>query len=93
MASMRDYKKSVRANKKYGFDWEPWLDGSTIASASWTVTPNDLSMGVEANTSTLSTIFLSGGEIGEKYKIAGTIVTGDAEPETESKYFTITVED
>jgi hypothetical protein len=71
---------------RYGLDFVDRLDaGATIASASWAETPNSggggtlvLSSGV-AGGSTIASILVSGGALGDGYTVACTATTSDGQ--------------
>lgn len=58
----------------YSIDWSEWLDGDTIIASSWIVeagiTPDS-----EAFTTTITTVWLSGGTTGEVYECTNRITT------------------
>jgi hypothetical protein len=69
----------------YGFDWSTWLDetGSptdTINTSSWTISesagsPTAPTLTSDSNTSTTTTVFVAGCQLGEIYELVNTIVT------------------
>jgi len=58
----------------YGFDWSEWLNGDTIITSTWTV-PTGITQNSETETTTTTTIWLSGGSFGQRYTIKNTITT------------------
>jgi hypothetical protein len=90
---MRSYEKSSYADKDYGFDWEKWLDGDTLNTVEWIITPSGLAAANASNTTTVATVFLSGGEVGEEYIVRCRIATNNATPRKDSRYFTVSVVD
>ncbi len=58
----------------YQFNWASWLGADTIASSSWTV-PAGITQDSATNTTTTSTIWLSGGTAQTKYPVINRIVT------------------
>ncbi len=60
----------------YGFDWEEWLDGDTLASSSWVITPAGTLNQVENNhTTTTTVVWLAQGTPGLVYEVTNSIVT------------------
>lgn len=63
----------------YVVDWETRLDGDTISTSDWAITPvsatDPLTEDSASNTTTRATIWLSGGLLDEIYEITNTIVT------------------
>jgi hypothetical protein len=58
----------------YTVDWEQPLEGDTIINSSWTV-PIGITGGLQSNTATRATVWLSGGTDGETYTLMNRIVT------------------
>lgn len=58
----------------YTINWSTWLGADTIASSTWTV-PTGLTAGVTSNSTTATTIWLSGGTAGVTYLVTNKIVT------------------
>ena len=60
----------------FGFNWTDWLtkENTTIATSVWTI-PAALNNEGEQNTSTHTTIKVSGGVIGELYELKNVITT------------------
>lgn len=69
------YRKDPQDKEDFGFDWEPWLSGDSIASSTWTVEPSGLTMSNQTSSATKTTVFLSGGTLGVQYKVTNHIVT------------------
>lgn len=62
----------------YVVDWEVRLDGDTIATSTWAISPvtaSPLTKDSQSNTTTRATAWLSGGLLDEIYEITNTIVT------------------
>lgn len=71
--------KDPNAELDYQLDWSGWLaDGEAIASATWTVT-GGLAVVAEFFTATTTTVWLSGGTLGETATLSCRIVT-DSSP-------------
>lgn len=60
----------------YSRDWTDFLDTDTITASTWSV-PDGITMDSESNTSTVATVWLSGGTLGERYTVTNTIETED----------------
>jgi hypothetical protein len=61
----------------FGFDWEPWLEGDTLADSDWIV-PEGIAKDPDKGdtfTDTDTTIWLTGGTEGEKYEVTNRITT------------------
>lgn len=58
----------------YAVDWSDWLGADTIASATWTV-PTGLTKASQAETTTKSTAWISGGTAGTTYSVECRITT------------------
>lgn len=66
--------KDPDENLDYSIDWGNALAGDTIASSTWTV-PDGVTAGLQSNTETTATIWLSGGTAGQNYVFMNRIVT------------------
>ena len=74
---MAIYRKRSDANKDYGFDWSDWLaSGETISSSSWSI-PGGLTEGTSDNSTTQTSVWISGGIVGQNYTIINTITTSE----------------
>lgn len=62
----------------FGIDWADYLGADTILTSSWTV-PAGVGQVSNAFTDTLATIKLSGGTLGQVYRITNRITTSDGE--------------
>lgn len=83
---MITYIKDPQSVLDYGFDWSDWLDTDDVVSTStWTV-PAGITEDSDAKTDTTTTIWLSGGTVGSKYRITNRIVTDDGRTEDRSFY-------
>ena len=58
----------------YELDWTDRLAGDTISTSSWTV-PTGITKASDTKTTTVTTVWLSGGTIGTKYELTNRIVT------------------
>jgi len=58
----------------YQIDWSAWLDADAIAASAWTV-PAGLTEYAASNTTTLATVWLTGGAAGSEYLVTNQITT------------------
>lgn len=58
----------------YQIDWTTRLDGDTIATSTWIVA-DGITKDSDSNTTTATTIWLSGGTIGDRYELTNRITT------------------
>ena len=59
----------------YGFDWSDWLaSGETISTSAWVV-DTGITADSDSNTTTITTVWLSGGTAGKVYRITNSITT------------------
>jgi len=76
----------------YGFDWSAWLTTSgndTIATSTWIVDAG-LVKGITGNTTTTTTVWLSGGTSGITYKAVNRIVTTGGRTNDRTLYVAVT---
>lgn len=66
--------KDPEAVLDYSFDWSRWLDGDTISSSTWDA-DDGITVDSDAFGENISTVWLSGGEAGQFYKVTNHIVT------------------
>ena len=66
--------KDPSARKDYAIDWTEWLDGDTIDTVEWTV-PDGITEYATSNTTTVATIWLTGGTAGKEYAVVCQITT------------------
>ena len=66
--------KDPEAKLDYGFDWSDWLDGDTLNGSTWVV-PTGLTEVSNNYSNTITAIWLSGGTLGETYKVVNRITT------------------
>lgn len=77
------YYKEADAITTYGIDWSQWLDGRTISASSWDV-PAGITNVDDANTTTTTSIQLSGGTWGESYVLTNTVTLNTTDVEERS---------
>jgi len=70
----KDFVKDSMAVKDYQIDWSDWLGADTISTSAWSV-PAGITKNSDSNTTTTTTIWLSGGTDQADYEIYNTIVT------------------
>lgn len=86
---MELFEKDVDAVLDYGFDWSDWLaTGETISTSTWTV-ESGITKDSDSKTSTITSIWLSGGTAGERYRISNLIVTSASR--TDERSFIVVV--
>jgi len=71
---MEQIYKDPNAYLDYAFDWLDWLDGDIITSAGWAVDAG-LTQVSATNTISTTTIWLSGGNVENTYKVKNSIIT------------------
>jgi hypothetical protein len=73
---LQTWTKDPAATLDYSVDWDAddWLGTDTIASVTWTVPPGITSVSTSATT-TVATIFLSGGVVAQNYDVVCRITT------------------
>lgn len=71
---MPSFRKDPDARLDYTVDWEDWLDTDFIVSAATSV-QTGLTLYTQAFTSTVHTIWLTGGSAGQSYNVTSRIIT------------------
>jgi len=85
------YLKDPQAVLDYGVDWSLWLaGGETISTSTFTVDAG-LTKNSQTNTTVSATVWLSGGTIGQRYKVVNEITTTAGR--TNDATFTVIVND
>ena len=79
------YIKDPNSTLDYVVNWATFLGADTIASDSWIV-PTGITSVTETNTTTTSTIWLSGGTVGTKYALTNRIVSAGGRTEDRTIY-------
>lgn len=91
MAQATEFIKDPDAVLDWHFDWQPWLQiGESISSSLFLVTAG-LTMDSSSNTSTNATVWLSGGNPGQPYRVTNRIITNQGR--TDDRSITIRVKD
>lgn len=85
---LKPYIKDPNAVLDYIVNWATFLGADTIASDSWEGTggPGGITSVLETNSTTASTIWLSGGTLGQKYALTNRIVTAGGRTEDRTIY-------
>jgi len=82
--SIQAFIKDPSARKDYGFDWGTlWLNGDTISASEW-ILPTGITKFDESNTTTDTTIWLTGGTAGTDYLVTNQITTAGGRIEQRS---------
>lgn len=82
---MVSYTKDPDAVLDYGWDWSTWLDGDTITASTWEA---DTGVTIASDTfaATSTTVWLSGGTAGTRYKLTNHITTAAGREDDRSLY-------
>lgn len=75
--------KDPNSNVRFYVNWARWLGTEVISSSEW-LTPDGLTATSPTHTDTVAYVFLSGGVIGNTYKVVNRITTdaGQIEDQT-----------
>lgn len=68
------WDKDPQAVKDYSLDWSDWLGTDTIASSTWEV-PSGIIKDQSGNTTTVTSVWLRGGTIGNTYQVSNKVTT------------------
>jgi hypothetical protein len=68
------YVKDPTAILDYGWTWLDELNGDVISASTWTA-PDGITIDGDYNTTTTTTVWLSGGTVGVSYLVTNHIVT------------------
>jgi len=71
---MKGFIKDPDAVLDYSFDWEPWLAGDTISTSVW-VAESPLVVDSDSNTTLITTVWISGGDLDSDYTLLNSITT------------------
>jgi hypothetical protein len=74
MAQAYEFTKDPQAVLDYTNDFSAWLGVDTITASTWTP-PSGITVTTSSNTTTTATVWLSGGTLGETYRIVNHITT------------------
>ena len=79
-----EFTKDPDAILDYQFDWSDWLGSSDTISTSTFTVETGLTKVTDTKTTTTTTIWLSGGTVGQTYGVANRIVTAGGRTEDRS---------
>ena len=88
---MSGFTKDTRSVLDYTVDWSGWLNGDTIASSTFSVTPATITTDSTSNTTTTTTIWLSGGILNVTYTVNNQITTAGGR--TDERSFVVSIVD
>lgn len=71
---MTTYTKAVPGVLDYSIDYTSWLDGDTIATSAW-VADSGITIDSDSNSTTGTTVVVSGGTVRATYQLINTITT------------------
>lgn len=72
--SLGSIDKDPDAVLDYSVDWSAWLDTDTIATSAWTAATG-ITVDSDTNSTTIATVWLSGGTAGRNYAVTNRITT------------------
>lgn len=75
MAATKDPQES----RAYAIDWSDHLGSATISTSTWAVSQGSVTAASESETTTVATVVVSGGTIGETAELCNTITTSAGE--------------
>jgi hypothetical protein len=83
------YEEAFGSVLDYTIDWTDWLsEGESIAASSWAL--DDVLVGTHPFIRTnITGLFVTGGAVGEKYRVTNTIITDSSPARTDNRYFMI----
>lgn len=88
MTTNNAWSKDPNSVLDYAVDWSAWLGTDTIATATWTV-PTGLTKASDSATTTVATVWLSGGTVGTEYSVNCRITTAGGRTEDQTLVFYI----
>lgn len=88
MGSSNRFNKDPDAVLDFGIPWADWLAGDTILTSTWLV-PTEITSTLATNTTTQTTIWLSGGTVGTEYALRNRITTAGGRTQDQTIYITI----
>lgn len=86
----KKYKKDPSATLDYGFRWTTWLAGDIIVDSSWTV-PAGITVVSESFTTEATTIWVTGGTLGESYTLVNHVETNSSPAREDDRTIIITI--
>jgi hypothetical protein len=91
MAVIKTFSKDPAAKLDFLFDWSAWLPiGDTISTSAWAIdVAPDASLAIAgspapSNTTTTTTVWLTGGTLGQRYVLRNRVVTVGGRTEDKS---------
>lgn len=73
----------------YSIDWSDWLvSGDTIATSTWAA-ETGITVDSDSETTQVTTVVLSGGTVGETYRVRNRIVTANGYTDDRSIWVTV----
>jgi len=88
VGSTNRFVKDPNAILDYSIPWTTWLSADTIATSSWTV-PTGITATLTTNSTTTTTIWLSGGTVRTEYALVNRITTAGGRTQDQTIYITI----
>jgi hypothetical protein len=71
--------KDPDETRAYAIDWSDHLGAATISTSTWTVEQGSVSVSTDTETTTVATVVLTGGTIGETAQLRNTMVSSAGE--------------
>jgi len=84
--------KDPDADLDYGIDWSDWLpDGDSVQTSTWIITGPDSTLvaGVTSVDGNQTTVWLSGGTLGQVYTVTNRVVTTEGRTDDRSIGFSL----
>jgi len=72
---MTTFRKDPEAVLDYHVDWSDWLGVDTIVTSSWSCDDDGITIDSDSTTTTVATVWLSGGTVDEMYEVVNHIIT------------------
>jgi len=87
---MTTFTKDPDAVLDYSIEWSKWLAGDQIQTSAWSVSDPALEAAEDSNTATRTTVWLSGGTVGQLYIVTNRITTSGGR--TDERSFVIQIQ-
>ena len=72
---MTTFTQCPDSNLDYTVNWSRWLtEGDRVTESAWSV-PDDLTVGAQSHTDTMTVVWLTGGVAGSDYAVRNTVTT------------------
>ena len=88
MGTTQYFMKDPDAILDYSIDWSAWLGSDTISTSSWSV-PTGITKVSDSKTTTVTTIWLSGGTEGPTYAVVNHIKTAAGREDDRTLYIKV----